>query len=227
MNTRAIRAVLFDLDGTLLDTAPDLVGALNHVRRHERMAPVALEEFRHLASRGALGLLRAGLPDADEDALELRRQRFLRHYQENLYEYTRPFAGVECMLAQLEANAIPWGIVTNKPEYLAIPVIEAVGWSSRAACLICGDTLEQRKPHPAPVLVACELTGVEPGQALLLGDAPGDLEAGEAAGVLVALATYGYGAWEVLESGRPVPLKVEHPGEVLALVGLEGFASGD
>ncbi len=124
------------------------------------------------------------------------------------------------MLERLEGNGIPWGIVTNKPEYLAAPIIDAMGWRNRAVCLIGGDTLQRNKPDPAPVLLACELAGVAPGQALMVGDDPRDLEAGEAAGTHVALAAYGYGAQEVLESGRPVPNMVDHPSDVLVLAGL-------
>lgn len=224
MSAAEIRAVLFDLDGTLLDTAPDLVGALNHVREREGMPPVAVEEFRHFVSQGALGLIRAGLPASDEEELEVRRQRFLAHYQAHLHEFTAPFEGIEALLEALQLRGIPWGVVTNKPEYLTFPIIAAIGWQRRAACVICGDTLARNKPDPAPVLMACELLGVPPGQAIMVGDDPRDLDAGEAAGTHTALAAYGYGAGEVLDSGRALQHIFEHPSDILNLDGMAGSA---
>lgn len=220
MNSRPIRALLFDLDGTLLDTAPDLVAALNHVRAGESMAPVEVSDFRHLVSQGALGLLREGMPASDDAAMERRRRAFLEHYADNLHVGTRAFDGVEEMLRMLQSRGIPWGIVTNKPEYLTLPLVESIGWHGRAAFIIGGDTLARRKPDPAPVLLACEIAGVTPDQAMMVGDDPRDLDSGEAAGAQVALAAYGYGAAEVLASGRALAHVIDHPLALLELAGL-------
>jgi len=221
MNRLDIRAVLFDLDGTLLDTAPDLVGALNHVRAIEGLSPVPVSAYRRFVSRGAIGLIREGLPDGHDDSLlEDRRARFLDHYAKHLVEHTRSFEGVDVVLGELEARAIPWGIVTNKPEFLTLPLVEAIGWRHRVQFVICGDTLAQRKPHPAPVLMACQLSGVIPEHAMMVGDDPRDLDAGEAAGTRTALAAYGYGAIEVLDTGRTLQHVFEAPGDLLTLLGI-------
>lgn len=213
-----IRAVLFDLDGTLLDTAPDLVGALNHLRDLEGLAPVAVGDYQQFVSRGALGLIREGMPAAKEGQEAAWKAEFLAHYADHLFEGTRLYEGVEDLLARLEQQAIPWGLVTNKPEYLTVPIIKALGWQQRAAFVVCGDTLAVNKPDPAPVLLACELAGVEPVEAIMIGDDPRDLDAGEAAGTVVALAAYGYGAGEVIASGRLVAHVLQRIDDVLPLL---------
>lgn len=215
-----VRGVLFDLDGTLLDTAPDLVGALNHVREHEGMSRVPVEQYRAFVSQGALGLLRAGMPAVGEAILEQRRQRFLRFYAEHSLRDTLVFEGVELMLEMLERHRLPWGIVTNKPEYLTHPILEAFGWAGRAACVVCGDTLPRAKPFPDPVLLGCERLGAGPAQVLMVGDDPRDLDAAEAAGSLAVLAAYGYGAQAVLDSGRRLQRVAHQPGDVLAMAGI-------
>ena len=215
-----IRAVLFDLDGTLLDTAPDLVGALNRVRDIEGHGPLPVSEVGHLASQGALGLIRAGLPDQGPEREAVRRQQFLDHYAKHLLVDTRPFDGVNDLLASLEQRAIPWAVVTNKPEFLTLPLLDQLGWLRRAACVVAGDTLPQSKPHPAPVQLACELVGALPGETLMVGDDPRDLEAGRAAGSHPVLADYGYGAGDVIGSLRADSLVIDTPGDLLGLLDL-------
>jgi phosphoglycolate phosphatase len=149
-----------------------------------------------------------------------RRQRFLDHYAQHLLDDSRAFDGVETLLEALQGHGLPWGIVTNKPEFLTLPLVDALGWNRRAKFVISGDTLPLRKPDPAPVLLACELAGVPPGLAVMVGDDPRDLEAGEAAGTHVALAGYGYGAREVLDSSRPRGHVIDSPLDLLDLLGL-------
>lgn len=213
-----INAVLFDLDGTLLDTAPDLVAALNHVRHTEGLDGLSEEAFRHHVSRGAGGMISAGMPASDSSLFELHKQRFLAHYRDNLYVKTRPFDGVSELLAALDARAIPWGVVTNKTENLTHPLLRAAGWFSRAACVVCGDTVEQCKPHPAPVLLGCEILKIEPAKTLLVGDDLRDLEAGRAAGTQIALAAYGYLAPDIDDRAYAGSHRINHPKDVLDLV---------
>lgn len=213
-----VRAVLFDLDGTLLDTAPDLVGALNHVRSIEGYEALPVDEYGRFASEGAVGLIRAGLPNEGPEREEQRRQQFLSHYAEHLLVDTRPFDGVDRLLDWLEARAVPWAVVTNKPEFLTLPLLGQLGWLKRATCVISGDTLPQRKPDAAPVLMACELSGVEPAAAMMVGDDPRDLEAGRAAGAQPVLAAYGYGADACIEQGWGAGPLIDTPAMLVELL---------
>lgn len=187
-----IKAVLFDLDGTLLDSAPDLVATLNYLRGSVKLAPLPVEHLRHFVSRGAAGLINAGMPPCDDETRAEWRALFLQHYEQNSYVNSAPFDGVEEVLTELDGRGIPWGIVTNKMEYLCFPILEKTGWNSAAATVICGDTVGHIKPHPGPVLAACREIGVHPQQALMAGDDLRDLEAGRRAGAQTAFALYGY-----------------------------------
>jgi phosphoglycolate phosphatase len=215
-----VRAVLFDLDGTLLDTAPDLVGALNHVRELEGLANAPVAEYRAYVSQGALGLLGAGMPAGDDGQMSRRRQQFLDFYALNSLRATVLFDGVERMLTELEASGLPWAIVTNKPAYLTGPILDAFGWASRSSCVVCGDTLARAKPYPDPVLHACELLGIKPAEALMVGDDPRDVQSAEAAGAWPVLAAYGYGAAAMMESATAPALIAHQPQDVLAMAGL-------
>ncbi len=187
-----IRAVLFDLDGTLLDSAPDLVATLNHLRASVNLEPLPVDHLRHFVSRGAAGLINAGMPPCDDQTRAEWRALFLEHYERNSYVHSAPFEGVETVLSALGARGIPWGIVTNKMEYLCFPILEKAGWKSAAACVVCGDTVDNLKPHPAPVLAACQKIGVHPQEAVMVGDDLRDMEAGRRAGTSTAFALYGY-----------------------------------
>lgn len=190
---RRVRTVLFDLDGTLLDTAPDLGGALNRLL-HERGRPaLPLERIRPYVSGGARRLVQLGFGVTD-DAPEfpVLRRRFLELYHENLAAGTRLFPGMDRVLQRLESRDRPWGIVTNKPGWLTTPLLAALGLDLRAACVVSGDTTGRSKPHPQPVLYACERLGVAPGQCLLVGDDRRDVEAGRAAGTMTVAALFGY-----------------------------------
>lgn len=190
--SRSIRAVLFDLDGTLVDSAPDLLSALGWLRRAHGLPPLDYAALRHHAARGALGIIEAGFsdqPDLDRDRL---RKDFIDRYAENFWVESHPFEGIEAMLHRLRANRLGLAVVTNKLWRLAAPLVAAAGWQEALSCVIGGDTTPMPKPHPAPVLEACRRLGVHPGQALMVGDDLRDIEAGRRAGCLTAAATWGY-----------------------------------
>ena len=191
-NSKLIKAVLFDLDGTLLDSAPDLVASLNHLRANRGLSAMPVEDLRHFVSRGAVGLIKGGMPPCDDETLARWRLEFLQHYEENSFIHSRPFDGVEPVLARLGQQGIPWGIVTNKMEYLSFPILRKTGWDSLASAVVCGDTASKSKPHPEPVLAACEMLGTEPENTLMVGDDIRDIEAGSRAGCHTAFALYGY-----------------------------------
>lgn len=186
-------AVLFDLDGTLADTAPDLGGVVNMMREEEKLAALPLELLRPYVSQGVRGLLQAGFGmTADHPDYERRSERFLELYASNICARTRLFAGISELLVALEAADIPWGIVTNKRERFTLPLVAALGLSERTACVVSGDTTAAPKPSPLPILYACERLACRPQQALYVGDDRRDVEAGRAAGTLTAIVSYGY-----------------------------------
>lgn len=187
-----LRAVLFDLDGTLADTAPDLIAAVNRLLIEEARAPLPDAALRPLVSKGGRALLARAFSDLDAAAREPLLPRFLAAYAEALAVHTRPFDGVEPLLVDIEARGLAWGIVTNKPEGLAVGVVEGLGWSTRSKVLVGGDTLPVRKPAPEPLLHAAARLGVAPAQCLYVGDDARDIEAAKAAGMPSAAALWGY-----------------------------------
>lgn len=186
------KAVLFDLDGTLLDSAPDMLAAINAMRAGDGVAPMLLAELRPHVSKGARAMVAAAFPDIDEAAREALTPVFLDYYQRELGRHCGPFDGVEPMLAELENAGCVWGIVTNKPEYLAAPLLPMLGWQDRCAVLIGGDTLAARKPDPLPLTVAAERIGVAPGDCIYVGDDERDIVAARAAGMPSVVALWGY-----------------------------------
>ena len=185
-------AVLFDLDGTLIDTAPDMVAVLQDMQRVHDREPVAYELARANVSNGAIGLLRVGFPDQDHTYMSPMHVEYLERYQRRVSVDSSVFEGLEALLEALEGADRAWGIVTNKPENLTTPLLETLGLSARSACVVSGDTLPQRKPDPAPLLHACSLAGLAPEQTIYVGDAERDIEAGRAAGMATIAAAYGY-----------------------------------
>lgn len=192
--------VLFDLDGTLLDTAPDLANALNAVLQANGRAPLPFEFIRPVVSHGGNALIELGfdLKPGDSGFEPLRRQ-LLDYYENNIAQQTRLFPGMDEVLAYLETHGIHWGVVTNKPAWLTDPLMEALALSTRAAGIVSGDTLPERKPHPAPLLHACRLIGGDPQQCVYVGDAERDIQAGNSAGMATLVALFGY----LLETDRP------------------------
>lgn len=198
-----IRAVLFDLDGTLVDTAPDLGYALNLQRGRHGLAPLADAVIRPQASHGARGLLGLGFGIGPDDAkFPALREEFLELYAANICRHSQPFPGIPGLLDALEARGLKWGVVTNKPARFTEPLLSILDLAERAACIVSGDTCPQPKPHPAPMLAAAELCGAAPAACLYLGDAERDIEAARAAGMPALVAAWGYldatdtpGAW--------------------------------
>ncbi len=189
----AITGVLFDLDGTLADTAGDLAGALNRVRADRGLPPVPAAGLRAHASSGARGLLGAGMGVAPDhpDYAELR-DRFLAYYAEGLAITTHLFEGVSTLLDALDARGIAWGVVTNKAQRFTVPVVAALGLATRSAVIVSGDTTPHPKPHPAPLLHAAAALDLPPTACAYVGDDLRDVIAGNAAGMPTLVAQYGY-----------------------------------
>jgi len=212
-----IRTVLFDLDGTLLDTAPDLADALNSVLLENRRQALPFDTIRGVVSHGGKALIELGFSlDESHPDFDPLRQRLLAVYRVNIARRTRPFPGMAELLEQLEQRGLNWGVVTNKPAWLTEPLLKELGLYGRAACVISGDTLNERKPHPAPMLHACEQAGSTPDQCVYIGDAQRDIEAGRNARMHTLVALFGY----FRESDRPQEWQadalLEEPGELLA-----------
>ncbi|SDX25851.1 phosphoglycolate phosphatase [Lysobacter enzymogenes] len=186
------KAALFDLDGTLLDSAPDMLATANAMRAARGRGPMPLEALRPHVSKGARAMLGAAFADVEAAEREAWVPEFLAIYERELGLHGAPFPGVEAMLAALEAAGTPWGIVTNKPEYLARKLMPLLGWESRCAVLIGGDTLAARKPDPLPLTVAAQRIGVEPGACAYVGDDERDILAARAAGMPSVVALWGY-----------------------------------
>jgi N-acetyl-D-muramate 6-phosphate phosphatase len=217
------KALLFDLDGTLLDTAPDLVGTLLHLRRIRGLPESDESTFRSFATRGALGLLEAGFAgNPDINPAELRDE-FLAHYAANLWVRSRPFDGVEALLDVLADAGLAMAVVTNKVEALARPVLEQAGWQQRFDCLVAGDSTPRSKPHPDPVLEACRQLGIDPVETIFIGDDHRDVLAGQAAGSATIVAGWGYLPPGDDGRGWGADAVIEHPLELTGLLNLEGM----
>jgi phosphoglycolate phosphatase len=195
-----VRGVLFDLDGTLIDSAPDLAGAANRLRADHGMAPLPLADLRPMVGSGARGMVGVAFGVAPGDArFEPLRDAFLAHYDACLLETTHPFDGVEAMLSALEAAGVPWGIVTNKATRFTAPIVAGLGLAQRAAVVVCGDTTPHSKPHPEPLWHAARAMGLAPQDVVYVGDDLRDAQAAKAAGMAMVVATWGY-----LGLGEPV-----------------------
>lgn len=186
-------AVLFDLDGTFADTAPDLGRAVNAMRAARGLAPVPLAETRRVTSLGARGLLGVGFGITPEHGdYPAMREEFLRLYEDKLCCDTALFPGMAELVDRLEQRRVLWGIVTNKAERFAKPLLEQLGYARRAACIIGGDTTAHMKPHPAPLLAAAAAMRIEPQSCIYVGDDERDIRAGRAAGMRTVAVRFGY-----------------------------------
>lgn len=190
--SRFPKAVLFDLDGTLLDSAPDMLAAVNAMRGVRGIGPMALEAIRPHVSKGSRAMVAAAFPDVDAATRESWIPEFLDCYRGVLGRHGGPFDGIEPALRAIEAAGSRWGIVTNKPEALAVALMPLLGWDGRSAVLIGGDTLAARKPDPLPLLAAAERMGLAPGDCVYVGDDERDIVAARAAGMRSVAALWGY-----------------------------------
>jgi N-acetyl-D-muramate 6-phosphate phosphatase len=216
-----LAAVLLDLDGTLLDTAPDLALALNTLRIEQHLAPLAFPSIRPHVSNGANAVVRVGFPQADPARFEALRARFLELYRAQLVVETQLFPGFAEVLSQLESHGVPWGVITNKPRWLTEPLLQQLGLFERAGCVLSGDSLAVRKPDPLPLLTAAQRLDVDPVRCLYLGDALRDIQAARAANMVALGASFGYIGEHEDVKDWPVTAWIDEPIELLAWVGLE------
>lgn len=193
MIKHCIEAVLFDLDGTLIDTAPDMALALNiHLERHGE-STLAEEKIRPWVSHGAAALLKLGFNiDSNHNRFDELRKEYLDIYAKNLSIKSQPFPGIKRLISQLDNNGVKWGVVTNKPEYLAAPLMQSFEFARNMQVLIGGDTVKPAKPSPKPLFVACKKIKTTATKTVYIGDAERDIQAGNAAGMVTILARYGY-----------------------------------
>ncbi len=184
--------VLFDLDGTLLDSAPDMVATVNRMLAARGRAPLPLEAIRPHVSKGSRAMSAAAFPELGGEVPGELIREFLDTYEQESGRHGAPFDGIEALLSAIEADGARWGIITNKPEYLARQILPMLGWDTRSAILIGGDTLAERKPHPLPLLHAAQVLGVEPGDCAYVGDDERDIQASRAAGMPSVAVMWGY-----------------------------------
>src|SRR5580765_1959562 len=215
-----IQAVFFDLDGTLIDSAPDLIDAMRRLRAELGEPTIVMNKVGMVVSKGGRAMLRAGFPGIDEARIEALLPRYLDLYAQQIALLTRTFDGIDAVLANFDARALPWGIVTNKPERLARSVVAELGFAARSAALVGGDTLTKRKPDPEPLLHAAQLANVDAARSVYVGDDARDIEAGRAAGMRTVAAGWGY-----LDGEDPydwgADIVVARPQDLVAALGLD------
>ena len=222
-----LRCVLFDLDGTLLDTAPDMVAALNALRLEHGAPPLPYERVRGAVSHGAAQIVKTGFPDAAGEIFEGLRARYLQIYAGALAVHTRLFPGMQQVLNHLESAALSAGIVTNKPGWLTTPLLEQMNLTARFVCVVSGDSLAERKPHPLPLLHAAQLAGVTPQECVYVGDALRDIQAAHAAHMPALIADYGYLLPDEDSSTWGGDAHLKQPLDILAWLQAQGHAFRD
>ena len=209
-------AVLFDLDGTLVDTAPDIAFALNTLLKEQGKNPLPYQTIRPVVSHGAKALLALAMNVLPEHAdYEAKRQRLLDIYQQNIARKSRLFAGMEEVILTLEQRAISWGVITNKPAFLTEPLLAKLNLSHRAACIVSADTTPFTKPHPAPMIHACKLIDKKPEQCVYIGDTKRDIEAGNRVNMYTVVALYGYLAKTDEPNSWQADAAIDHPRDIL------------
>lgn len=211
--------MLFDLDGTLIDTAPDMAAALDILCDEEENVRRPYSEVRPIVSNGSVALVNLAFgEDLDEQKLERLKKRYLEIYQDHLAIHSRLFDEMDNLLKRLENNGIKWGVVTNKPGWLTEPLMEALDLHKRAACIVSSDTTNNRKPHPEPMYYACSLTDARPEECVYIGDARRDIEAGHNAGMKTIIAEYGYIPDSENTQDWQADHSIQNPSQIFALI---------
>jgi len=217
----SVAAVLFDLDGTLVDSAPDLAGAANELRAAHGLQPMVFELLRPMVGSGARGMLKAAFGiDSDDPSFDALRVDFLQRYESRILRETRVFAPMEPVLLALEQHGLPWGIVTNKIARFSVPLVEGLGLMPRCAVLISGDSTAHAKPHPQPLLEAALRLGLAPQRCVYLGDDRRDVEAGRSAGMPTLAAAWGYLGRDESVHDWNADEVLAHPEELLNWLGM-------
>ena len=217
--TSLYKGVFFDLDGTLADTAPDLVAAANLLRITRGLAPLPYEVLRPTASAGARGLIQGAFGyDNQHPQFEELRDEFLANYEKDICVHSKLFDGMDDLLQELEKEQVLWGIVTNKVERFTHPLLKLMSLHERSAAIVGGDTTPHSKPHPAPILKAAEICNINPAQCLYVGDDLRDIDAGRAAGMKTAAAAYGYCGCDEPLNAWGADYIIEHPSELRSIV---------
>lgn len=219
MSSSSIKAVLFDLDGTLLDTAPDMLVSLNHILKEEGLPPLTLDTLRPQVSKGGLAMTRLAFGQyRKEEEIEPLRLRFLDYYLHNIARHTTLFDGFENLLDFFEKQSIAWGVMTNKPGWLTDPLMSALKLDKRSAVTISGDTTAEKKPHPLPLITAAKAININCENCLYVGDDPRDIEAGNAANMTTVIAKYGYITDNSDLPGWQADFMIDHPEQIIDLL---------
>jgi phosphoglycolate phosphatase len=212
----AVELVLFDLDGTLIDSAPDLAGAANELRARHGLQHVPLPQLREMAGSGARGMIGVAFGVAPgHDRYEALRLAFLELYEARMLQQTRVFAAIEPVLDALDAAGLRWGVVTNKAMRYAAPITSALGLGARAAVIIAGDSTPHAKPHPEPLREAARRASVAPQRSVYIGDDLRDIQAGQAAGMATGAASWGYLGRGARVEAWGANTVLERPGDIL------------
>ncbi|BCN93343.1 phosphoglycolate phosphatase [Thiomicrorhabdus immobilis] len=214
----SIKCVLFDLDGTLLDTSYDFAHALKLTCLEFDQPVLNYQDIRNTVSKGGLAMTQLAFPGFEGEALETRRQTFLAHYMDSINHHTQVFPGLNAGIELLAQKNIPWGIVTNKPTYLTEELLKNYRFASEPLSIVCGDTLTVRKPNPEPMFLAAEQCGVKPEECIYIGDHPRDIEAGINSGMKTAAAMYGYLPTEATAKDWPADFFFHTPYEVTEFI---------
>lgn len=214
-----LKAVLFDMDGTLLDTAPDFIAVCQAMLKAHGRAPIDDKRIQDVVSGGARAMVAATFDmDPEAPGFETLRQEFLDRYQEHCAVFTRPYDGMPELLASIEQSRLIWGVVTNKPIRFAAPIMQQLGLAERSAVLVCPDHVKHSKPDPEMLLLACSQLKVDPSEVLFIGDDLRDIESGRAAGTKTAAVRYGYIHPDDNPAHWGADVIVNHPSELLAVL---------
>ncbi|KES25705.1 phosphoglycolate phosphatase [Pseudomonas sp. AAC] len=214
-----LRAVLFDMDGTLLDTAPDFIAVCQAMLAAHGRAPIDAQRIADVVSGGARAMVAATFDmDPEAPGFETLRQEFLDRYQDHCAVYSRLYDGMPELLESIERANLIWGVVTNKPVRFAEPIMQQLGLAERSAVLVCPDHVTNSKPDPEPLLLACSQLGIDPAQVLFIGDDLRDIESGRAAGTKTAAVRYGYIHPEDNPAHWGADVIVDHPRDLLAVL---------